>query len=60
MIGPQTSLASPRELPDSNPRVTPVSNGLIVEWTVPFPMISEGAEGRSVVEIPGFDTTNHP
>ncbi len=60
MIGPQTSLASPRELPDSNPRVTPVSNGLIVEWTVPFPMISERAEGRSVVEIPGFDTTNHP
>ncbi len=60
MIGPQTSLASPRELPDSNPRVTPVPDGLIVEWTAPFPTISEGTEGRSEVDIPGFDKTNQP
>jgi hypothetical protein len=60
MIGPQTSLASPRELPDSSPRVTPVSDGLIVEWTAHNPTISEGAEGRTLVEIPGFINTNQP
>ena len=60
MIGPQTSLAFPREMPDSNPRVTPVSGGLIVEWTAQHPTISEGAEGRSVIEIPGFFTTDQP
>ena len=60
MIGPQTSLASPRELHDSNPHVTPVSDGLIVEWSAPYPKISEGADGRSVVEIPGFDIMNQP
>ena len=44
MIGPQTSLASPRELPDSNPRVTPVSDGLIVEWNAPFPKVAAEKE----------------
>jgi len=60
MIGPQASLASPRELPDSNPRVTSAPGGLIVEWSVPPPKVSEGPDGRSVVDIPGFSNLNQP
>ncbi len=60
MIGPQASLASPRELPDSNPRVTPAPGGLTVEWSAPPPKIGEGPDGRSVVDIPGFSNLNQP
>lgn len=60
MIGPQASLASPRELPESSPRVTPLSDGLIVEWNAPYPLISEGADGQSVIKIPGYINTNQP
>jgi hypothetical protein len=60
MIGPQTSLASPRELPDSYPRVMPFSDGLIVEWTAHNPTISEGAEWSSVVDVPGYAILKQP
>ena len=60
MIGPQASLASPRELPESNPRVSPAPGGLIVEWSAPPPKISEGPDGRSMVDIPGFSNLNQP
>jgi hypothetical protein len=60
MIGPQTSLASPRELPDSNPLISSSPDELIVEWSAPPPVISEGPEGRSEIEIPGFSNTNEP
>ncbi|MGB3906031.1 MAG: C25 family cysteine peptidase, partial [Anaerolineae bacterium] len=60
MIGPQTSLASPRELHDSNPHVTPVSDGLIVEWFAPAPQIVIEADGLLTINMPGFDTTSLP
>jgi hypothetical protein len=60
MISPQATLASTRELPDYTPRVTLVPDGLIVEWNAPPPRFSESADGRSVVEMPGFVNTAQP
>ena len=60
MISPQASLASPRELPDSKPRVTLTSGGVLAEWTASPPVISEGLEGFSHIEIPGYELLNLP
>jgi len=60
MIGPQASLASPRELPDSEPRVTLTSGGLRVEWDAAVPQINTDPDGFAHIEVPGYELLNIP
>ena len=60
MIGPQASLASPRELPDSEPRVTPTQGGLRVVWHAGAPQVQTDSEGRTHVTIPGYELLDLP
>ena len=60
MIGPQASLASPRELPDSEPRVTLTPGGLRVVWHAGTPQVQIDSEGRTHVTMPGYDLLDLP
>jgi len=60
MIGPKASLASPRELPDSEPRVTLTSGGLRVEWNAAAPQINTDSDGFAHIEVPGYELLDLP
>ncbi|MCJ7537468.1 MAG: C25 family cysteine peptidase, partial [Anaerolineales bacterium] len=60
MIGPQASLASPRELPDPKPRVTLTPGGLRVFWHAPAPQILTDPEGLTHVAVPGYELLDLP
>ena len=60
MIGPQASLASPRQLPDSEPRVALTQGGLRVVWHAPTPQIQTDAEGLAHIAMPGYDLLDLP
>ncbi len=60
MIGPQASLASPRELPDSKPRVTFTPEGLRVAWHAAAPQIYLDSEGMTQVKVPGYELLDLP
>jgi hypothetical protein len=60
MISPNPSLASPREVKDSTPRVISVPSGLIVEWHAPPVQMNFDPDGRTVVSIPGYTQTSQP
>ena len=60
MISPQASLAAPREMPGSTPRVTLTPDGLIVEWKAPQPNIIVGPDGFTQVDVPGFELLDLP
>ena len=60
MIGPQASLASPGELTDSGPRVTPTPGGLRVVWHAGTPQVQTDSEGSTHVTIPGYELLDLP
>lgn len=60
MIGPQGSLASTRELPDSKPRVTYTDGGVRVSWQAAAPLVQSDSEGKTRISIPGFETLDMP
>jgi len=60
MIGPQASLASPRELPDSEPRVTLTAGGLRVKWSATAPQFNTDSDGFAHIEVPGYELLNMP
>jgi len=60
MIGPQASLASPRELPDSSPRVTPTPSGLYITWQAPEPRVNYDSEGYANIHVEGYELLDQP
>lgn len=60
MSGPQASLASPREMPASNPRVSLTAGGLIVEWEALEARLLTGPDGLTQIDMPGFELLDVP
>jgi len=60
MIGPQASLASPRQLPGSEPRVALSPGGLHVVWHAPTPQIRTDADGLAHIAVSEYELLDLP
>ncbi len=58
--GGEALASPPTSTGQAFPVVTDLADGLVLDWQIPFPSMTEQTDGSILVQLPGFDTEQDP